>query len=353
MRRTLDDLSSLRRYDSQDMLAKIGRTHQNARETIHDSMNTKLEGLVDRKFKALLIAGMGGSAVGGLLLRDWLVNTCGIPIIVSQGYHLPAWVEEDTLVYIVSYSGNTEETLTQFKEAIERGSSIVCFSSGGKLSKEASINGVPLISFPKNYQPRAAIAFQFFSLATVTKRLGFIDDKTWAEVDESIKVIETITEMMRPETPTEKNPGKELAERIKGHIPFIYGGGLYTGVAYRFCCQFNENSKSPAASSFFPEAFHNSVMALEADIRLLEKLCLIIIRDVQDEEKMQSRTTRFKRLFSDRGCPTFEVKVKGKSRLARMLSALIIGDYTSVYLGLLYGHDPSSTDSITLLKQVK
>jgi len=157
---------------------------------------------------------------------------------------------------------------------------------------------------------------------------------------------------MKPETPAGSNPGKELAMRIKGYTPYVYGGSLHEGVAYRYQTQFNENSKSPASSSAFPEAFHNSVMAREAPKELLERICALVLRDPQEEEATASRIDKFTELLAERFGRIVKVEARGEGRLARIVSALYIGDFASAYLGLLYGHDPSSNDSIDKLKSL-
>ncbi|TRO54267.1 bifunctional phosphoglucose/phosphomannose isomerase [Candidatus Bathyarchaeota archaeon] len=348
---SLNDPQHLQTYDPGNMLQTITRFTQNARKAIKEAEKLDLTRLQKTKHSALLVAGMGGSAVGGLLLRDWLTDTSRTPIHVQRGYHLPAWADQNTLVYCVSYSGNTEETLRQYHEAQERGCPTVCFTSGGKLGQSAGLRKTPLLKYPQGLQPRAAIAHQFFATATVTRRLGIIDDETWTQTEEALKVLDALSREMQPATPTAFNPAKRLAENLKGYIPFVYGGPIHETVAYRYTTQFNENSKSPAAYSYTPEAFHNSVMASEAPKELLSRCCAVIIRDPKDEE-LKPKTDRFIELLSRSFGKVIEVEASGQGKLARILSALYIGDYASAYLAILYGRDPSSTDSITSLKQV-
>ena len=348
---SLNDPQYLQAQDPGNMLQAISRLPKDARKAIGDAEKLSLPRLKTKSLKGLLVAGMGGSAVGGLLLRDWLSDRSATPIQVSRGYHLPAWVDEDTLVYAVSYSGDTGETLSQYQEALNRGSTLVCFCSGGKLSRSASLRKTPCIRYPKGYKPRAAVAHQFFSIATVSRRLGLVDDETWGQVDEALRTLDALSREMDPGTPTAFNPAKRLAESLKGYIPFVYGGEIHETVAYRYTTQFNENSKSPAAHNFMPEAFHNSVMAREAPRELLERCCAVIIRD-PEEESLSPRVDRFTELVSESFGRVIEVDAAGQGRLARILSALYIGDFASAYLAVLYGRDPSSMDSIESLKQV-
>jgi glucose/mannose-6-phosphate isomerase len=351
MQNPLDNLENIKKIDTKDMLSIIEGFTESAKKTITDARKFDLTGISGKKIKALIIAGMGGSAVGGLLLRDWLYKSSKVPIEVSRDYSLPSWVDDETMVFVVSYSGNTEETLSQFREALERKCPIVCFTSGGELKELANQKGIPVFVFSVGYQPRAAIAFQFFSIATVSKRLGLIGEETWEEVDEAIKVLKNLRKDLSPNTPLKKNPAKSLALSIKDHIPFVLGNTQYMAVAYRYSTQFNENSKSLAAASFLPEAFHNSVMAREANSKLIDRCCIVLIHDHTEDERHSNKIERFMTLMSESFGRIVEVKPIGRSRLSRMLSALLIGDYASVYLGILYGHDPSTTESINLLKE--
>jgi len=345
----LDDQGHLEKHDPGGMLGAITRFPLDARNAIKDAEKLELKAYQE-KHNGLLIAGMGGSAVGGLLLKDWLRGTCGVPIEVSRSYSLPGWVDEDTLVYVVSYSGNTEETLKQYQEALERGCKVLCFCSGGRLSRSASLRKLSVFKYPKGYQPRAAIAHQFFSLATVSHRLGLVGDNLWGEVKEALTVLDGLSKEMGPTVPMRVNPGKRLAESLHGYIPFIYGSEALQSVAYRYGTQFNENGKIPAGYGFVPEVFHNSVMAVEAAKTLLTRCCAVVIKDPCDAESSR-KLNRFVELMAESFARVVEVEAFGSGMLARILSALYIGDFASAYLGILYGHDPGSTKSIDCLKK--
>ncbi|TRO55847.1 bifunctional phosphoglucose/phosphomannose isomerase [Candidatus Bathyarchaeota archaeon] len=349
MNSVLDNPDYIKQHDSEGMLETITGFPQSARKAIQNTEGIRFK-IHGGNYDAILIAGMGGSAVGGLLLKDWLEDTIKIPITVNRGYHLPAWVDENTLIYAVSYSGGTEETLSQYREAVERGCSVVCFCSGGLLADRARENEHTLVKFPKGMQPRASLPYQFFNLIGVTRRIGLINDAKWTEVEEAIKVLEEICSEMNPTVPIESNQSKRLAEEIKGYIPYVYAPSLLASVAYRYSTQFNENSKSPSGTNFYPEAFHNSIMAREAGKELLEKICAIIIQDKEGETRLSKKIDVSVELMKERFGKVITVETRGTSNLARMMSVLVKGDYASAYLGLLYGTDPSATESIRILK---
>jgi glucose/mannose-6-phosphate isomerase len=173
----------------------------------------------------------------------------------------------------------------------------------------------------------------------------------WDEVYEVFELLESLNRHLKPETPTAFNPAKKLALGLSGKIPFVYGPKQFDAVAYRFKTQFNENSKIPAASGFFPEAFHNSVMGCEGPEEVRNSTCALIIRDPDGSPEMVRKTEVFKELLESSGIRVLELYAQGKGMLARIFSTIYIGDYASTYLGLLYGLDPGSTDSINALKK--
>jgi glucose/mannose-6-phosphate isomerase len=349
MNNVLDDIDYTQ-ADPSRMLHAITSFPESAKKAIKTTEETRCT-INGKKYTSLLISGMGGSAIGGLLLRDWLQDSLKVPIYVSRGYNVPAWVSEKTLVYAVSYSGNTEETLSQYYQAFNRGCTIICFCSGGTLEKEATKKSQTLVKFPKGQQPRAAIPYQFYSLAGATRKIGLIEDEKWAEIEESIKIVSHHCNEMKKETPIGSNNGKLLAKEIKGRIPFIYGSRLFENVAYRYNTQFNENSKTPASTNFYPEAFHNSIMAREGKKELLDKICIISIQDPKGSERLNKKIQISEKLMEERFGKIIRVEAKGESNLARLMSALIQGDYISAYLAILYKVDPSTTDSIEILKK--
>jgi len=348
MEGTLDNVEHVLSIDKGGMLAEIARFADNAERAIIETLQVDLGSEYD--YSSVLIAGMGGSAVGGLLLSDWLLYSTKVPIQVSRGYHMPGWVDEKTLVYAVSYSGNTEETLSQYHEAKERGCRIICFCSGGELEKLAKENGSPVVYFKKGVQPRAAIPFQFFSLVAVSKSVGLIEDGQYEEVLETLEVTRLLCDSMKMDVPTDDNMGKQLANILKEYVPFIYAPRQFQAVAYRYSTQFNENSKSPAATNFFPEAFHNAVMAKEGSEDLLCTNCVVVIKDPHEGERLSKKIGITKDLMSEKFGRLVEVQAVGKALLTRMMSALLIGDFASAYLGVLYGIDPGTTESIESLK---
>ena len=347
----IDDLEKIKELDKSGMLKTLRGFPEDCRRAIGMAEVIPLGDLSDVAFKAIVFVGMGGSAIAGKLICDWLLEESHIPMVVSKGYHVPHFVDEETLVFAVSYSGNTEETLSALRKAMDRGSAVVSLTSGGSMERLSRDKGLVLLRVPGGLRPRASLPYQFFMIATVLNRLGLIPS-SWEEVDEAIKVLGELRNEMVPEVPADSNPSKKLALSLINKVPFVYGPRLFEGVAYRFGTQLNENGKVPATSGVFPEVFHNAVLGCEGPDEALKPLCVLIIRDPEEPGEITGKVDRFKALMEPVVGGVIEERARGRGKLARMLSVLYLGDYTSTYLGLHYGKDPSSMDAIEELKRV-
>jgi glucose/mannose-6-phosphate isomerase len=222
-------------------------------------------------------------------------------------------------------------------------------TSDGEMKRKSEEKGLPILSLPVGMQPRAALPNQFFLLATLFNRLG-LTAGSWVEVEEAINVLKVLRGNLSPETPSSENPAKQMALALKGFVPFIYGPRLFEAVAYRIGTQLNENSKIPAGSGVFPEVFHNVIMSREGPWEVRSRICAVLIRDPEGSLEIEQKVDAFKGLLETKVGRVLEIWAQGQGKLARMLSALYMGDYTATYLGFLHGINPSSSDSIAALK---
>jgi glucose/mannose-6-phosphate isomerase len=304
------------------------------------------------KPKNVIVVGMGGSAIGGSLLKDWLRDSLPIPLEVCRGYDLPAYANEETLVLAVSYSGNTEETLSSYLQAIEQKCMIVAVTSGGLLEKFSENLGIPLVKLPQGYPPRSAIGYLFFPLVYSLKQLQLINPEIEIEIDEAIAVIHELRDELKPKRAASHNPAKKLAIAIKESVPFIATSNLYRSVALRMKTQFNENSKTLAKVEVFPELNHNETVGWTELKSLHRNFSVILIRDDREPVEIKTRIEETKKLvFNGRAHTVLEVKTKGRKKLARIFSALYVGDFTSIYLAILSGIDPTPVTIIDELKK--
>ena len=351
MANSLDDLPRIKALDESGMLQILKGFPEDSRSAIERADEASLESISDKNINKIVFAGVGGSSIGGKLIIDWLWGESAVPLVLSRGFHLPAFVDEETLVFIVSYSGNTAETLGMLAEASKTGASIIAVTSGGAIANLARENNYPLILLPDGYKPRAAIPYQFFSVATALYNLGLVEGP-WGEVPEALTILDSIRDEISMDVPADHNVAKKVALRLIDKIPLVYGSPLFDGVAYRFGSQLNENGKVPSGSGSFPEAFHNAVLGSEGNPDSLTHLALLLLRDNKDDDGMKNKIDRFKALFAPSIGNIIELEARGSGRLSRILSLVYIGDYVSSYLGLLNGHDPSSNWSIDELKKV-
>lgn len=297
----------------------------------------------------VVVAGMGGSAIGGDLLKDWAKNKAVVPIEVYREYTLPDYADKKTLVVVISYSGDTEESLSAFHDALERECMVYCISSGGALLKYAQKHNVSYLQVPGGMPPRAALPYLFVPLLVLMDKIGVVSGSVM-ELDEAVKVLAKVCKDNGPEIAVLDNPSKDLAQHIDETVPIIYGFGVYRSVAQRFKTQFNENSKSPAKWEYFSELDHNEIVGWENRGECVRYFSIIFIRDIDESVEIESRIEITKQIMEKAGLMIFEVEAQGISLLARMLSTVVLGDFVSVYLAILRGVDPTPVRTIDLLK---
>lgn len=283
---------------------------------------------------SIVVCGMGGSGIGGDLLKICLSDE-KLPVFVSRDYKVPEFVDNYTLVFAVSYSGNTEETLSAFRDAKKKGAHIVAITSGGELAKEAG----KVIRVSAGLQPRAALGYLFFPMLGVLYNSNIIDVKN-SDLNEMFGLLDKKEEI--------KGEAEELAKKIEGKIPLIYSSELLKPIAYRWQTQINENAKYPAYHSAFSEMNHNEINAFRAMER--SRFLAVLLRDEKDHPKIKKRMDVCKQII-ERRIDAEDVNIKGSSLLARMFYTICLGDYTSYYLALRERVDPTPVEVIEWLKK--
>ncbi len=303
-----------------------------------------------RQVRQVVVLGMGGSAIGGALAAALVADECPVPILCVGGYDLPAYVGPETLVVGSSYSGKTEETLSAFAQALERGCRLAVIATGGDLAAIAEEKGIPLLRFSPCLSPRAAIGYSLMLLLGILWRAGLIRDPG-GDLDEAIAVLEDWQRELRPETPTVRNPAKRLAGQLIGRLPVVYGAGFLAPVARRWKGQFNENAKQWAVWEEMPELNHNAVVGFGLPDEIRGRVSVLMLRSTLDHPRVQARWGITKELLLQEGIAPDEIWGRGKSRLTQMLSLVHLGDYVSLYLAMLNEADPTPVKPIDYLKK--
>ena len=345
----LDDPVTLKRLDPDHMLARIAELPQQCRDAWRNIDSFDLPPHY-REVDKVVILGMGGSAIGGDLLRTLVQGECPVPIAVNRDYDVPAFVDRRTLAIASSYSGDTEETLFAFEEALKRGAKLLALTTGGKLAERAREAGVPLLAFSYRSQPRAALGHSLILLIGTLQKLGLIADKS-ADLEEAVAVMEGLQARIREAVPLARNPAKQLAQKLYGHLPVVYGAGHLSEVAHRWKTQFNENSKAWGFYEVLPELNHNAVVGYEFPDDLAGKVIVVMLTSSLDHPRNRVRFQVTQEILARRGVRYEVVEALGESPLAQMLSTIHLGDYVSYYLAMLYGVNPTSIETIVYLKE--
>lgn len=344
----LDDPKQLQRLDPERMIDRILELPRQCEEAWNIVQGIALP-IEYSRVSGVAVLGMGGSAIGGDLVRTLVIDELPLPFQVVRDYDLPAFAGENTLVIASSYSGNTEETLSAFQQAIDRGSKTMAITTGGRLVQMARSKNVPLILFSYKAQPRAALGYSFILLLGALRAAGLITDRS-NEIAESVLVLRAMRDEMEPSVPESRNIAKQLARRLHERLPLIYGGGLLSEVARRWKGQMNENGKAWSFFEVLPELNHNAVVGYEYPSWLGAKVHVVFLDSERNHPRIRLRQEITKEILRQRGVSFDVVQSRGKGALAQMLSSVYVGDFVSYYLAILYGADPTPVKVISFLK---
>ncbi|HLH13846.1 MAG TPA: bifunctional phosphoglucose/phosphomannose isomerase [Solirubrobacteraceae bacterium] len=295
----------------------------------------------------LVVAGMGGSAIGGALARAALGDHASRPIFVTRAYGLPTWTTPDTMVLCASYSGETEETLACYESAGALGAKRTVVTTGGRLAEMARADGVPVIPLPGGFQPRAAVAYMIVAALEVAALCG-AGPRLTSEIDVAASHVEQLVAEWGPDAP-EDSRAKELARALYGTIPVIAGAGLTTPIAYRWKTQINENAKQPCFWHELPELDHNEISGWEGAPDL-GRFSAVFLDDSDAHPRLKERMDLTERLISGNAVASFRVETRGQTAIERVISLVLLGDLVSIYLATLRGVDPGQVRLIDELK---
>mgnify|MGYP005814435115 CR=1 FL=1 len=302
------------------------------------------------KIEAILISGMGGSAIGGDLLASYLSDQCPIPIISRRNYGLPAWAKgPHRLVICSSHSGNTEEVLDAFDQAQENDCSILVLTTGGKLRQKAESAGFPVWAFEHSGQPRTAIPYSFGMLLALLERLGLAKDQS-AEVANSAEVLRQQRKILTQSSPLNANPAMRLAGQLLERNIAIFAAGELEVIARRWKTQINELAKAWASFEGLPEMNHNTLAGLQFPESLYDRTSAIFLQAPLDHPRNTLRIAASMQSFLQAGIAVDTIHAQAGTRLAQIWSLIQFGDYLSYYLALAYGIDPTPVEALTQLK---
>lgn len=315
-------------------------------------MRIAKDACVEGKFDKVMISGMGGSALPGNLFRIYLNDLFRIerpadqPVSIYQNrsYTLPPESFHACLNFICSYSGNTEETIASFEEALENGLSCIVFSAGGKLEEMANEHGVPHVKLPlpsKDFQPRAGTGYFFGAMFQVLINQGMVPDTAAELVKEAEAFKQNMVDL--------EEQGKVLAKKIMGKTPVMYATAKYKSVAMVWKIKINENAKTPAFWNFFPELNHNEMVGWTMP---QGKFIVLMLRDTKTHPRILKRFEITAGLLREQGVEVEIIDMAGESVFSKMFTSITLGDFASYYLALEYGQNPTPVDMVEKLKKL-
>jgi glucose/mannose-6-phosphate isomerase len=348
----LDDVNVVREGDPENMYNRIFDLPEQMAKALRlaDIWKVKPEDFPD--VKNVVVIGMGGSAIGGDLVRSYLSQRLLIPVQICRHYELPEYVDDETLVIASSYSGNTEETLAALDDALRRKALIAAITTGGLMEDVARLNDIPVMVLPEGLQPRAALGYSFVPMLIFFEKIGMITGVS-QEIKGCCEKLEKLREKYIEDSPSASNPAKKLAGKIFSRVPIIYGGPTLTDtVAVRWKGQICENAKNMAFANQFPEMNHNELVGWSPVIHFHDDTFVVImLRDADDHAAIRRRMNIVKEIIEGHDVEVIEVHSMGETPLERMWSLIQMGDFVSYYLAILNEVDPTPVEAIESLKQ--
>ncbi len=347
MAHPLDDRAFLTRLDPKGMLAltegfpaQCERARALAREA--DLPPLAFEPVL------VMLTGLGGSAAGGDFVQCLFESQGRMPFLVNRDYVLPAFVDSRTVLFAVSYSGNTEETLAAYAAAKAKGAHIIAVTSGGKLADQAAADGFPVIRVPGGQPPRTALGYLFVPVVVAAERLGLLPAQPW---DAAQAALQASVAAWGADVAFDANPAKRLGQALHGKVGLLYGMGSWPGaVAKRWKAQINENAKNHSFWHQFPELNHNEILGwVECTSQGVERWVAVLLGDGRESAKLKARARVTFELIGGRA-EVHHARALGDSLLEKMLSLVLYGDFVSIYLAALNGVDPENIDWLNQLK---
>jgi glucose/mannose-6-phosphate isomerase len=344
----LDDAEAHARLDPGGMLTAVRGLPEQCREAWKAAK--AFEEPWNEPRDRIVVLGMGGSAIAGDYFRALLALESAVPVFNVRQYDLPPFVDERTLVIASSFSGDTEETLSAFEQALATPARKLVITTGGRLLATARANGVRAFTFAYAGEPRAAIAWALMPLLAVAEKLG-LTQGVERDIYEAVGVLTALRDECAADVPASRNPAKQLALALHERLPVVYAAGPLVEVARRWKTQLNESAKTWAFYEEMPEVQHNAIVGLGLPEATSRGTAAVFLRSqTLEHPRIRLRYDFNRQLFGSAGLETLAATARGESALAQMLSLTLLGDYAAAYLALLYGVDPTPTRVIDELK---
>jgi glucose/mannose-6-phosphate isomerase len=343
------NIDKIKELDKDNIFDMIGSQPDHLRRNFADTMHQDIIGEDGKGIANIVLAGMGGSALAANIIKNWLYDNLHVPFEVCRGYNLPDYVGPNTLVIASSYSGNTEETLSCYDQAMGQGAKIVVMTAGGKLMELAKKNNQTVLDLPADFQPRLAVLGGLKALACLFEDMKLVSATDLrGQLINTADFLDKMKFQMSPDA-SEGNLAMEIAEELAGKIGLIYAGSALGSAAYKWKIDINENGKQLCFYNTYPELNHNEFQGwifpkdkAVASVQLQSNL---------EDKKMQKRMDITTEILKDHGYTPKVVQAEGKTRIEQLLYTILLGDYVSAYVGILNGINPTPVELVEKLKK--
>lgn len=345
----LDNLDMVRRADPEDALGVIGASAEQLKfiPTIKQAQRQT------KPVSNVVLSGMGGSCLAGLIAKQWLNRdyNLAVPFEVTRDYQVPAYVNEQSLVICVSVSGNTEETLSSMRDALDKQAQVVVISSGGELIEQAKNRTLPYVQLDKISQPRYGVPMHLRAITAILAQYQVLpDSKAFDELYTSYQTVKTFAERLTATITTDRNPAKQLALAAVGKTVLVYSSATFSPLAYKWKTSFNENAKNTVWCNEFPEFNHNEFIGWTSH-PIDKPFCVVTLRSNLDRARINQRLDLTERLLSGHRPASRDIVLTGDSYIQQVLCGAILGDFSSIYLGLLNNVDPTPVGLVEKFKK--
>jgi glucose/mannose-6-phosphate isomerase len=348
----LDDISAIKKLDSKNLSGSILALSDQIRQVAKEKDKITIPDAY-KSVSNIVVAGMGGSALGPEIIRHLFADRIKVPITIVRDYFLPAFVDQNTLLILSSYSGNTEETLTAGQEGLKRGAKIVGIASGGKLEEFLKANNLPGYIFQPCFnpsgQPRIGLGYSIFGILAILTQAGLLDISD-SEIEAVIQTIKLANDKFNLEVSKFENLAKKMAEKIQDKIPIVVGAEFLAGNVHTIANQINENAKTLSTWFLLPEANHHLFEGLANPESNSKNLIFLFLNSNLYSSKIQKRVEITKEIIGKNSIEFLEFKPESGSKIEQSFEVLVFGSWLSFYLAILNNLDPTLIPWVDYLK---
>jgi glucose/mannose-6-phosphate isomerase len=345
----IDFQEKKKQFDSHDFYSILKQYPSQMREGYEIGCSYDFSIFRTLDIRNVVICGMGGSAIGGDFIRVLSQHTSRSPVLVQRNYLTPAFIDEHSIVVVLSYSGGTEESLSAYEDARSKNANMLVITSGGELSQRAERDGTLCVRIPGGLAPRMAFGYLFFPLLVFSSDLEVVPCLR-QDISEAINFVRALNEQYSDFGAME-NAARDLAVDVCGALPLVYcAQEKLEAVALRWRCQIEENAKTLSYGNVFPELNHNEIVGWEKHPDLLHRFAIIMLREANEDPRIQKRIDTTKEILAPYPQSIRDVRAQSPDTLDLMLELLLLGDWFSYYLALANDVDPFPIEKIMHLK---